>query len=238
MGMVIGGERAWRRFRKGDIAIALHWINGEPAMVLFPAHMTESRVQRIVPFVIPLSVGHEYVASDGHPNLLRALQGATEAAICLGMAPELSTVHRIIDAIVEAIPDLVAMPPEPTALQRIDQGPAVGELSIQVDGQVVKEVEVTDPTGAGQWNADGKATTEESSVAQRAGRAQARTSGTVKDSLSVHPARRVRDRTSATVKQRLMVGGNKNVAGRGQAQGAGGRSASEMGLTTAREDRP
>jgi len=162
MGMVIGGDRAWRRFRKGDIAVALHWINGEPAMVLFPANMTESRVRRIVPFVIPLSVGHEYVASDGHPNLMRALQGATEAAICLGMQPELSVVHRIIDAIVEAIPDLVAMPPEPTALQQVDHGPAVGELSIQVDGQVVKEVEVSDPTAAGQWVADGPATTEDS----------------------------------------------------------------------------
>ena len=217
MGMVIGGERAWRRFRKGDIAVALHWINGEPAMVLFPANMTESRVRRIVPFVIPLSVGHEYVASDGHPNLMRALQGATEAAICLGMQPELSVVHRIIDAIVEAIPDLVAMPPEPTALQRQDQGPAVGELSIQVDGQVVKEVEVSDPTVAGQWVADGLETTEDSSAVQRAGRAHARSAGTDKDSLS--------------------VGGT--TAGRGRPQGAARRSMSEAtGSSTAREVRP
>lgn len=151
MGMMIGGDRAWRKYRKGDIGIALHWVNGEPAMVLFPAHMTQSRVQRITPFVIPLSVGHEYVASDGHPNLMRALQGATEAAICLGMTPEMSVVHRIIDAIVETIPDLVSMPPEPVAMQRVDRGPTVGELSIQVDGQVVKEVEVTDPAADGQW---------------------------------------------------------------------------------------
>jgi hypothetical protein len=151
MGIVVGGERAWRKFRKGDIAIALHWVNGEPAMVLFPAHMTQGRVQRITPFVIPLSVGHEYVASDGHPNLLRALKGATEAAMCLGMTPEMSTVHRIIDAIVETIPDLVSMPPEPVAMQRVDRGQPVGELSIQVDGQVVKEVEVTDPAADGQW---------------------------------------------------------------------------------------
>lgn len=217
MGMVIGGERAWRRFRKGDIAVALHWVNGEPAMVLFPAHMTESRVRRIVPFVIPLSVGHEYVASDGHPNLMRALQGATEAAICLGMQPELSVVHRIIDAIVEAIPDLVAMPPEPTALQQVDQGPAVGELSIKVDGQTVKEIEVSDPTAAGQWVADGPATTEDSSAVQRAGRAHARSAGTDKDSLS--------------------VGGT--TFGRGRPQGADRRSMSEAtGSTTAREVRP
>jgi len=139
MGMVIGGERAWRRFRKGDIAIALHWINGEPAMVLFPALVTESRLRRIVPFVIPLSVGHEYVNSSGHPNLLRALKGATEAAACLGMLPEASTVYRIVDAIVEAMPDLVAMPPEPEALRKADQGPAVGEMSLRAGGKLVHE---------------------------------------------------------------------------------------------------
>jgi hypothetical protein len=193
MGMVIGGERAWRRFRKGDLAVALHWINGEPAMVLFPAHLTESRVRRITPFVIPLSVGHEYVASDGHPNLVRALQGATEAAICLGMQPELSVVHRIIDAIVEAIPDLVAMPPEPTALQRVDRGPAVGELSIQVDGQVVKEVEVSDPRATGQWVEDDAATDKDSLSVHQAGRAHA-TRATTEDSSAVQRAGRAHNR--------------------------------------------
>lgn len=146
MGIVVGGERAWRVFRKGDIAVALHWINGEPAMVLFPAAMTEGKVRRIVPFVVPLAVLHEYVRSDGHPNLMRALQGATDAARCLGMTPELSVVHRIIDLIVEAAPDLVAMPPEPVALaqEREQAGPVVGELTLKDGGRTVVETEVRD----------------------------------------------------------------------------------------------
>ncbi len=136
MGIVVGGERAWRVFRKGDLAIALHWINGEPAMVLFPANVTASGTRRVVPFVVPLAVLHEYVRPDGHPHLMRALQGATEAARCLNLAPEMSVLHRIIDAIVEAAPDLVAMPPEPTSLarEREKAGAVVGELTIKDKG--------------------------------------------------------------------------------------------------------
>lgn len=148
MGIVIGGDRAWRVFRKGDIAIALHWINGDPAMVLFPALMTESRTGRVVPFVIPLAVLHEYVHSDGHPNLMRAMPGAIQAATCLGMTPERSVVHRIIDAIVETAPDLVRMPPEPDqwTRERDLDGAVVGELSIQDGGgRTLVETEVRMP---------------------------------------------------------------------------------------------
>ena len=139
MGLVIGGEKAWRKYRKGDIGIAYHWVNGEPSMVLFPANRDPSPM--VIPFVIPLSVGHQYVNSDGHPNLVVALSAAVDAASCMGMVPEMSTVHRIIDAITEGIPDLIMMPPEPISYQ--DQAkPTDGELTIKRDGEVVTEVSV------------------------------------------------------------------------------------------------
>lgn len=34
MGLIIGGEKAWRKYRKGDIGIAYHWVNGEPRGML------------------------------------------------------------------------------------------------------------------------------------------------------------------------------------------------------------
>lgn len=107
-------------------------------MVLFPANRSASSL--VVPFVIPLSVAHQYVASDGHPNLLYALGAAVDAAVCLGMAPEMSTVHRIIDIIVEGVPDLVMMPPEPEQPRPASE-PA-GELSIRIDGDQVLNTEV------------------------------------------------------------------------------------------------
>ena len=143
MSIVIGGEKAWRKYRKGDIGISYHWIDGEPAMVLFPANRQSSRL--VTPFVIKLSIGHQYVNSDGHPNLLHAMSAAVDAAQCLGMAPEMSTVHRIIDAIVEGMPDLVMMPPEPSWASQVPTGPAVGELAIKVDGRTVHEAPVTAP---------------------------------------------------------------------------------------------
>lgn len=147
MGIVVGGEKAWRQYRKGDIAVALHWINGEPAMILFPAEAPQGRLRGVVPFVIPLGVLHEYVRTDGHPHLWRALLGAEEAARCLGMAPETRVLHRIVDAIVEAAPDLVAMPPEPVSWEREREqaGSVVGEMSlVGGDGRVILEREVRD----------------------------------------------------------------------------------------------
>lgn len=138
MGLIVGGEKAWRKYRKGDIGISYHWVNGEPAMVLFPGNRQASPL--ITPFVIPLSVGHQYVNSDGHPNLVNAMAAAIEAAQCLGMAPEMSTIHRIIDAIVEGMPDLVCMPPEPdwaNPVPKVD-----GELTIKRDGETVLETSV------------------------------------------------------------------------------------------------
>jgi len=153
MGIVVGGDRAWRVYRKQDLVVALHWVNGEPAMVLFPARMSDSRLARpgqgggVVPFVIPLAVLHEYVRADGHPHLLRALEGATAAARCFGLQPHVVLLHRIIDAIVETAPDLVAMPPEPPDLAREREraGAVVGELTILDGGRTVLETEVRDP---------------------------------------------------------------------------------------------
>lgn len=138
MSFIVGGPKAWKVYRKGDIGISFHWVNGEPAMVLFPANRASSK--SVIPFAIPLGVAWQYANSDGHPNLVHTLAAATDAARCLGMAPDLGTIHRIVDAIVDGIPDLVTMPPEPISH---DTAPKLdGELSIKRDGETVIEVPV------------------------------------------------------------------------------------------------
>lgn len=139
MGLIVGGEKAWRKYKKGDIAACYHWVNNEPAMILFPLNRAPSPM--LIPFVIPLSVAHQYVDSSGQPNLVNAMGAAIEAAGCMGMAPEMSTVHRIIDIIVDGIPDLVSMPPEPDWAEDLSK-PLDGELSILRDGEKVVEVAV------------------------------------------------------------------------------------------------
>lgn len=141
MSMIIGGDRAWRKYRKGDIGISYHWLDGDPAMFLFPA--TRQTGLGVVPFVIKLSVAHQYADSSGHPNLLNALPAAIDAARCLGMSSDPGTLHRIIDAIVDGIPDLVSMPPEPD-WAKPESGNPTGDdvLSIKRDGEVVLEAAI------------------------------------------------------------------------------------------------
>lgn len=139
MGLIVGGEKAWRKYRKGDLGLAYHWLDGEPAMFLFPAGRQTGL--GVVPFVIKLGVAHQYADSSGHPNLLNALPAAIDAAHCLGMSSDPGTLHRIIDVIVDGIPDLVSMPPEPD-WAKPESGKVDGELTIKRDGELVTEVAV------------------------------------------------------------------------------------------------
>ena len=145
MAIEIGGEKAWRIYRRGDIGVAFHWINGEPAMVLFPAHRP---VKSAGAYVIPLDALHKYVNSNGYPDPRYCMQAALKAAEVMCMSPDKMTAMRIIDAILDSAPDLVDMPPEPPNLTEKAVKEAIGEMTIKVDGETVKEFEVETPTEA------------------------------------------------------------------------------------------
>ncbi|MBP6733360.1 MAG: hypothetical protein KA142_01470 [Chromatiaceae bacterium] len=150
MGVLIGGERAWRKRRLGDLGVAYQWVNGEPAMILFPATRPAYRAGA---FVICLSAAHRYAGADGHPNLGYAIPQAYDAARVMGLSLERGTVRKIIDAIVEGLPDLVEMPPEPIWAKDDKPMPVVGELSVRQGGRVVIETEVRAPS-AGEVQAE------------------------------------------------------------------------------------
>lgn len=135
MGIVIGGEKAWKTYRHGDIGVAYHWVNGEPAMVLFPATRNTGGS-----FAICLSSAHLYAESNGYATR-HAAGKAYEAAEVLGIGFERATIFRLISAILDGIPDLVAMPPE-----RVDRdtSDAIGEMRVLVDGEVISERVVTE----------------------------------------------------------------------------------------------
>ena len=143
MGVLIGGERAWRKRRLGDLWVAYQWVNGEQAIILFP---TTRPAYRAGAFVICLSAAHRYAGADGHPNLGYAIPQAYDAARVMGLSLERCTVRKIIDAIVEGLPDLVEMPPEPIWAKDDKPMPVVGELSVRQGGRVVIETEVRAPS--------------------------------------------------------------------------------------------
>lgn len=145
MPVEIGGEKAWRKYVKGDIGVSFQWVNNEPAMILFPVRRQKLDAGA---FVICLSAAHLYAQNDGHPALHYCIPKAIEAAKIMGMSVDKLTIHRIVDVILDAMPDLVSMPPEPNWAQIEKRGDTAGELVIKVDGETIMEREVSTPTPA------------------------------------------------------------------------------------------
>jgi hypothetical protein len=132
---MIGGKNAWKQRVLGDIVVSLQWVNGEPAMILWPK---VKRSNHAGAFVICLSAIHQYVHSNGYPNADYLIPKAEEA--CQVMALDVSTysIRHVADAILESVEDLVRMPPERPKQWDVEFKPE-GEGKIMVGGQTIWE---------------------------------------------------------------------------------------------------
>jgi hypothetical protein len=139
MGITVGGAGAWKVKRMGDIAIAFHWINREPTMVLFPVRPNTLGATACC---IPLESAFKYANADGYPTPY-CIEQAAKYALLMGMYSDRFTIHRIADAILENIEDLLDMPPEPRAM-REKRGRVVGEMTLKSGGKTVGGKEITE----------------------------------------------------------------------------------------------
>ena len=133
----LGGDKAWRvRRLSGGLIGSYEWLDGEPCFFLYPAGRKTGGAM-----AIPLAVAHAWAGSDGHPNLEHALPSAYQAAEAMGLDPTPQTLRKIIDAVVEGLPDLIEMPPMLAPETEIN-GPTIGEASIILDGETIHEREI------------------------------------------------------------------------------------------------
>jgi hypothetical protein len=141
MPVVIGGEKAWLNRVSGDIGIAYHWINDEPAMCLFPVR---KRISTAGAFIICMSAAYKYVNPNGHPNLNYMVTAAADAADTMGFSSkDTFIIRKIIDVIADGMGDLLAMPPEPKDLIEKAVRENVGEMTLTCDGEKIAERELT-----------------------------------------------------------------------------------------------
>lgn len=145
MPVQIGGSKAWKVRSHGDINVSFQWVNEEPAMILFPARRT---LPGAGVYVICLSAAFKYADSKTGgptPYLVRASMAAAQQ---LGfMSTDTFAARKIAEVIVDSLPDLIDMPPEPQQFNQ-EQAQAIGEMAIKIDGQTVHEAEITAPTDA------------------------------------------------------------------------------------------
>ena len=132
---ILGGDNAWLKRINHGLVSSYQWLNGEPALFLFPAGK-----ERGGAFVLPLESAHQWVMSNGHPDLAHAIPVAMQAAKTMGLGADKSTIRRIVDVIIDGIPDLLRMPPKRPEPEQ--QGPAIGEAAIKIDGETVAEREI------------------------------------------------------------------------------------------------
>jgi hypothetical protein len=145
MAVMIGGPKAWKTRQTGDIGVSYQWVNDEPAMILFPArHALPGHGA----YVVCLSAAFKYADSKTGGPTPYLIEAAKHAADVMGMFPDQFTLRRIADVIVDGLPDLVDMPPEPVGFNEAEHRAIAGEMTIRVDGQTIHEAEVTAPTEA------------------------------------------------------------------------------------------
>jgi hypothetical protein len=79
----LGGDKAWRIRVFGDVVVAFHWVNGEPAMCLYPKRprMYGNRGA----FIVCLSAAHKYAHANGYAIPEYMIPKALEAARVMGM---------------------------------------------------------------------------------------------------------------------------------------------------------
>lgn len=141
MGLHLGGEKAWHTASKGDIGLAMHWVNGEPAMCLFPLHRS---LKNAAAYIIPLDNMHEIVLPETHGEGVDSqalLHKATKAAEVMGFGADFGSIKNICDLILDNVDKLVDMPPEPQELR--DKKPKQGfVMRVRQGGKLIGEHEI------------------------------------------------------------------------------------------------
>ena len=132
MGITVGGEKAWRVRRKGEFVVSYQWINGDPCMLVFPAN--PGRGAGV--FAIALDSAWKYADSQTGGPTHYLFQQADMALEVMGMIATTSALRAVADVIVDGLPDLVEMPPEPAQFNPLPKG----EMLLKLDGTTVAHV--------------------------------------------------------------------------------------------------
>lgn len=138
----LGGERAWLQRVKGDIVCSFQWLQLDeldpdapiPCMCLFP---TVRRMETGA-YVIPQRNAYAYATNRGGPTPA-LLASAFQAAQDLGFFPDKTTVTRVMDIVLEGLPDLIRMPSEQPHSLDVARRRLGIEASVTINGKTYRE---------------------------------------------------------------------------------------------------
>lgn len=138
----LGGDRAWLTRSIGEFVCSFQWIHRvdidpdgpHPCMCIFMG----KRAMDVVPYVIPQRNAWAFADRDGNPTA-HAMGAAFKAAIAMGTFPARDTVHKLVDIIVEGIPDLIKMPSEQPHDLHVARVLLGIEASAAINGRTIRQ---------------------------------------------------------------------------------------------------
>jgi len=136
----LGGARSYAQREAKGYTVSLEWIEGEPAMVIWPSRAGGDA--DVGAFAICLSSAAVYADPSGKPTeecFLRCAMALPD----LGKAMLHIELHALVDVVMQFMPDLLTMPPAPRAVRQADRGEALWEITQQdQDGKTISEATV------------------------------------------------------------------------------------------------
>lgn len=137
--MVMLGGDVYEQLHKGDVTYEFKWVDGEPVMLIYKRTLGASSPA----YMIEMLDAHKFAKSNGYATKELLSKYCNDAAKAVGCEHDKATIFRMIDVILDGIPILLRMPPEPKAIE-IANRPSSGndELSIKIDGKTVIETQV------------------------------------------------------------------------------------------------
>lgn len=136
----LGGTRSYRQRESRGYTVSLEWIQGEPAMVIWPARAGGD--VNVGAFAICLSSAAVYADPSGKPTeecFLRCAMALPD----LGKAMLHIELNALVDVVMANMPDLLTMPPAPNAVRLADRGEKLWEITQQDEnGKTISEATV------------------------------------------------------------------------------------------------
>jgi hypothetical protein len=136
--MVMLGGFVYEQHTTGDIISEYKWVNGEPVMLLYKRILGNNTQA----YMIELKDAHEFAMSNGHASKALLQTYCQDAAKALRAENDKATVFRLIDIILNGLPILIGMPPEPKE-QEIANRPTSGndEMELKINGKTICEMQ-------------------------------------------------------------------------------------------------
>lgn len=109
MPLILGGPKARKTWPRGEFVLSLQYLNGEETLFIWPRRKPHGAAA----WAIPLSRAYEYADSRSGDALEQLIEAAGRALEAMKMQPMRSTIKALVSIVLDELPELINMKPEP-----------------------------------------------------------------------------------------------------------------------------